>query len=704
MSLEKAVQSLPGVASAKLIFSSSRLVVVPEADGEPVVPQIQKLGDSMGHKITEEGAPEEPVATTWWARLKSQPRLFSTILGGAFLLVALILQLAGVPVLLVRTLYTASILAGGIYVARAGWVAVRQTHGLDMNVLMTVAIIGAMIVGDFAEGAVIVLLFSVGELLESYSLDRARHAIRELIKLAPAQATLLHEGHEEQVPIEALKVGDRIVARPGERLPMDGRIVAGQSAVNQAPITGESLPVDKAPGDEVFAGTLNGSGALTIEVTRLAEDNTIARIMRMVEEANAQRAPSQRLVDRFARLYTPIVIALAFAIAIFPPLLGLGALQAWVYRALVLLVIACPCALVISTPVTIVSALARAARSGVLIKGGKYLEAMGGLRTIAFDKTGTLTRGEPYVVNSGCELRHSADECAFCDDLLAKAAAIEARSEHALAKAVIRHAQERGLDARYVVGENVTALTGLGIEGMVGGHTVSVGSHAICHRNGEEETDLCLAVTKAESEGYTVLVIQDECCQERCYLTVADTLRDGVPEIVADLKRSGIDHTVMLTGDNPFIANTIGEKAAIDEVHASLLPEDKVQAVDALRQKHGSIAMVGDGVNDAPAMAKATVGIAMGAAGTDVALETADIALMGDDLSRLPFLIRLSRAARGIIRNNILFALIVKVAFLSLAVAGVATLWMAVLADVGASLVVILNGLRMLRFREHQAS
>lgn len=708
LSLEKAVQSLPGVASAKLIFASSRLIVVPEAD-EPIVPSIQKLGESMGYEVTEEHvaehaaerAAEREAPESWIVRLKQQRRLLSTALGGLFLLAALILQLAGAPVLLAHILYGASSLAGGIYVARAGWVALRRTRSLDMNALMTVAVIGAMFVGEFAEGAVTVLLFSIGELLESYSLDRARNAIRELVKLAPAQATLLHEDHEDQVPVEALRVGDRIVVRPGERLPMDGRVIEGQSEVNQAPITGESALIAKGPQDEVYAGTLNGGGALILEVTRLAEDNTIARIMRLVEEAQAERAPSQRFVDRFAQVYTPIVMGLALLVAFVPPLVGLGTLAVWGYRALVLLVISCPCALVISTPVTIVSALARAARSGVLIKGGKYLEAMGGLKAIAFDKTGTLTRGEPYVVGGGCELHRSAELCVSCDDLLAKAAAIEARSEHALAKAILRHAQQKGLDARYAPGENVTALTGLGVEGMVEGHVVSVGSHAMCHRNGDmQETAMCEAVTQAESEGYTVLVIQDECCKERCYLTVADTLRDGVPEMVDDLRRAGIAHTVMLTGDNPYIADTIGAKATVDQVRASLLPEDKVRAVDELRQEHGNIAMVGDGVNDAPAMAKATVGIAMGVAGTGVALETADIALMSDDLGRLPFLIRLSRRALGIIRSNILFALIVKAAFLALAVGGVATLWMAVLADVGASLIVILNGLRMLRFRE----
>jgi Cd2+/Zn2+-exporting ATPase len=558
-----------------------------------------------------------------------------------------------------------------------------------------------MFVGEFAEGAVTVLLFSVGELLESYSLDRARNAIRTLMELAPAEASRLYQGQEQRVSVAALRIGDHILVRPGERLPMDGRVLEGRSAINQAPITGESLPVERGVGDEVFAGTVNGNGALTVEVTHLAANTTLARIMRLVEEAQAQRAPAQRFVDRFARVYTPIVIGLAVGVATLPPLLGLAAFGNWFYRALVLLVIACPCALVISTPVTIVSALARAARSGVLIKGGRHLEQLASLRVIAFDKTGTLTRGEPYVVGGGCELHPESLQCSTCDDLVAKAAAIEGRSEHALARAVTQHAEAQGLRTRYAPGENVVTTTGMGIEGLVEGHNVTVGSLAFCRLpDGAPADALCAAVNEAERLGHTVLVIQDACCSTRCYLTVSDTLRSGVPQVLREVKRAGIKHTVMLTGDNAHIAAATGEKAGIDEVRAGLLPEDKVRAVEEMRMRYGQVAMVGDGVNDAPAMAKASLGIAMGAAGTDTALETADIALMGDDLSRLPFAIRLSRSTLNTVRANIVVALALKALFLALAVGGVATLWMAVLADTGASLLVSLNGLRMLAFRD----
>jgi Cd2+/Zn2+-exporting ATPase len=463
------------------------------------------------------------------------------------------------------------------------------------------------------------------------------------------------------------------------------------------------MPVEKQGGDEVFAGTVNGSGALIVEVTRLAADNTLARLIQMVQEAQAQRAPSQRFVDRFARIYTPIVVGLAALIAIIPPLLGWGTFTDWLYKGLVLLIISCPCALVISTPVTVVSAIARAARKGVLIKGGAYLERMGVIRAMAFDKTGTLTQGEPQVVDYHCSERPQealAHACPDCHDLIAKAAAVELRSEHPLARAIVRYAQDLDIDGRYPPGQTVSATIGMGVEGRVDGHRIAVGNHAFTHRNGEPQHDLCDAIAKAEDSGHTILVVADECCDRRAYLAVSDTVRPGVSQVMADLQRAGIQHTVMLTGDNERTANEIAAQVGVSEVRARLLPEDKVLAVEELEAQYGQLAMVGDGVNDAPAMARATVGIAMGAAGTDAALETADIALMGDELTRLPFLIGLSRKALRTIQINITLSLAVKGLFLLLALMGTATLWMAVFADMGMSLLVTLNGLRMLGYRE----
>ncbi len=701
-SLEQAVQQLPGVATAQLDFTASKLILTLNEGAQPVG-AIQKLAESMGHRVLapEAADPPQPAAPlSWRERLWRRRHDLSTWLGGVLLLAGFWAGLLGASEAATRVLYGASIVIGGIYVALAGWQALWRGRNLDMNVLMTIAAIGAMVVGEFAEGAVTIFLFSIGELLEGYSSDRARRAIRALMKLAPAEATLLRNGAETRTPISSLRIGDRILVRPGERLPMDGRVSEGRSVIDQSPITGESVPVEKALGDEVFAGTINGNGALTVEVTRLAEDNTIARIMHLVEEAQSQRAPAQRFVDRFARVYTPTMIGLATLVAFLPPLLGLGALSVWGYRALVLLVIACPCALVISTPVTIVSSLARAARAGVLIKGGRYLEELAAVRVVAFDKTGTLTHGKPEVVAGGCSLHPtSTPDCANCQDLLAKAASIESRSEHALARAVTAHAERNGVNGRYAAGEQVRAITGLGIEGVVEGHNITVGSLAFCQRRNGLSDPLCTAAVAAEAKGYTVLVVDDMCCGSSCYFAVSDTLREGAAEAIQELRNVGVEHFALLTGDNAHTAQAIADQVGVDHVLAGLLPEGKVQSVNDLLARYGRVAMVGDGVNDAPALAAATVGIAMGAAGTDAALETADIALMGDDLAKLPFAIRLSRAALGTVRVNIAFSLGIKALFLILAVAGFSTLWMAVLADVGLSMLVTLNGMRMLRYR-----
>jgi len=706
--LEKAVRSLPLVEAADLVYAKGELTVVTPRPAD-VLPKVRRLADQMGFDTEDDGAPSTGDSrgaarsvrglVPW---LRRNREMVTTVTSGLLLLAAALVGWLGGPALASRILYGLAIAVGGFYLARAGWTTLRTAHTLDMNVLMVVAAIGAMFVGEYAEGAITIFLFSVGEMLESYTSDRARNAIRSLMELAPQEATVERDGRVDVVPVQALVHGDRVLVRPGERLPVDGRVVEGHSDVNQAPITGESIPVEKGTDSDVFAGTINGSGALTIVVTRVAEDTTIARILRMVSEAQSERAPAQRLVDRFAAVYTPIVFGLAVLIAALPPLVGLGAFDTWLYRALVLLVISCPCALVISTPVTIVSALARAARSGVLVKGGRHLEALASVQVMAFDKTGTLTAGEPFVVSGACELHPDAPGvCENCVDLLAKAAALEGRSEHALARAVTRSAEAQGIGGRYAPSESTVAHAGLGIEGRVGGHSVSAGSLAFSRRNGDGHLseELIRQVHEAEAKGYTVVLVEDACCNQSCYLAIADTLRPEAAEAVRGVKGAGVAHTVMLTGDNAHIAEQIAGAAGVDEFLAGLLPEDKVAAVERLEAQRGRTAMVGDGVNDAPAMAKATLGIAMGAAGTDTALETADVALMGDDLSRLPYALRLSRRALAVVRQNVGFSLAIKAVFLALAVAGISTLWMAVLADTGASIAVTLNGMRMLRYR-----
>jgi Cd2+/Zn2+-exporting ATPase len=626
--------------------------------------------------------------------------------------VAAAFQVLGLPEPVVAVIFVAAILVGGFYIARAGWAALRTARSLDMNALMTIAAVGAIFVGEWAEGAVAMFLFSLGNTLEGYTMDRARNAIRGLMDLTPRRATVLRGELEEQVPVEELRVGDHILVRPGERIPMDGVILTGESAVNQAPITGESVPVDKSPGDEVYAGTVNGQGAMTVRVTRLAADTTIARIIKMVEEAQAQKAPSQRFVDRFARVYTPVVIGIAAAVAFLPPVAGwltgagnFGSLfSEWLYRALVLLVIACPCALVISTPVSIVSAIASAARSGVLIKGGAYLESLGSLKVMAFDKTGTLTAGQPQVVDVRC-LDHPAGldwtECQACRQMLADAAAIERQSEHPLGRAVVQAAEALGLAATSTAAEAVEAMAGRGVRGRVDGHSLMVGTHTYIHETDPDlvNSPLCDAVHAAQAAGQTAMVVRDDCCGVRGYIAVADTLRPGVQAVMANLKEVGIEHTVMLTGDNKATARAVAAAAGVDDVQAELLPDQKVAAIERLLNQFGVVAMVGDGVNDAPALARASVGIAMGAAGTDTALETADVALMADDLGKLPFAVTLSQSARRIIRQNVALSLSIKAIFLALALGGMATLWMAVFADMGASLIVTLNGMRLLRRR-----
>jgi len=537
----------------------------------------------------------------------------------------------------------------------------------------------------------------VGELLEGYTAQRARDSVKALMALAPLLALRLADGAEEEVAVEDLEVGDLVRIRPGERVAADGVVVEGRLEIDQSSVTGESMPVRKDLGDGVFAGTLNGGGVLTVRVEREARDSTLQRIRRLVEEAQARRAPVQRFVDRFARVYTPAVVAAAALVALIPTLLGWGTLSDWGYKALVMLCIACPCALVISTPVTLVSALARSAKGGVLIKGGDHLESLARLDAIAWDKTGTLSEGRPCVIGVGCDRAGEGEPCEHCDLLLARAAAVEAHSEHSLGRAIREHAERVGVWRPGMTGGSVRALAGRGIVGEVDGHTVTVGNRRlVSERYGAVMRE---AVAQAEADGKTVLLVEDSRCDAGAYLILEDSLRPEAREVVEALRNLGIERQVMLTGDNRQVARRQAAMLAIDEERAELLPEDKLAAVDKLLQRYDTVAMVGDGVNDAPALARSSVGIAMGVAGTDVALETADVALMGDDLRAMPFAVGLAQRAMRILRTNIAFALVVKALFMVLAATGHASLWMAVVADSGAALLVTLNGLRLLRHR-----
>ena len=584
-------------------------------------------------------------------------------------------------------LYAVAVLCAARYVAPKAWLAAKRLRP-DMNLLMMVAVAGAIGIGAWFEAATVSFFFALALALEAWSLGRARRAVAALMELAPPTARVkLEDGSERDVPAAEVRVGAHIIVQPGGKVPLDGRVAAGESEVNQAPITGESVPVFKAEGDEVFAGTINGEGALDVVTTKAANDTTLAQIIRMVGSAQSRRAPSEQWVEKFARVYTPVVMVLAIAIFLAPPLLLGGAWDVWFYRALVLLVIACPCALVISTPVTIVAALAGAAKQGVLVKGGTHLETPARLKAIAMDKTGTLTEGRPQVVEIVPLGGRSERE------LLGLAAALEARSGHPIARAILAKAAELKIAAEPA--EAVQAITGRGVIGRVAGREMWLGSRRYIEERGINSYSVLQRADELSSAGRTIVAVGDG--QEVWGLVaVADAVRPEANDIVSSLHLAGIKHVVMLTGDNRATAEAIAKQTGIDEVRAELLPGDKVAAVEDLVRRYGSVAMVGDGVNDAPAMGRANLGIAMGAMGSDAAIETADVALMSDDLSKLPWLVRHSRATLAVIRQNVAFSIAVKLVFTALTVIGLASLWGAIAADVGASLLVVLNGLRLL--------
>lgn len=578
----------------------------------------------------------------------------------------------------------ASMALGGRETLRKGFIALK-TLTLNINFLMTIAIVGAASIGEWPEAAMVVFLFGVAEMIEAFSLERARNAIRSLMELAPELAWVKgEEGEWNEVAASIVKVGQTVQVRPGERIPLDGKLIAGASTVNQAPITGESMPVSKAPGDQVFAGTVNERGAFEFEVTANTGQTTLARILRAVQQAQGQKAPTQRFVDTFARYYTPTVVVLAILIAAAPALFFGQAFQPWLYKALVLLVIACPCALVISTPVTVVSALASAAKQGILVKGGVYIEEGHRLRILALDKTGTLTHGAPTLTDV-VPLNGTSQ-----DQVLRLAASLDAPSEHPVASAIV--ANYKG---EMEVVTDFEAITGRGVKGRLSGKLYFIGNHRLAQEESYCSPEVEVILERLEREGKTVVILADE-AKPLGVIAVADTLRETSIQAIRELHEVGAK-TLMLTGDNETTAKAIARQVGIDDARGDLLPEDKLRIVEELIAHGAHVGMVGDGINDAPALAKATVGFAMGAAGTDAAIETADVALMQDDLRKVPEFIRLSRKASTVLKQNIAFAIGVKVVFFVLAFFGIATLWMAVFADMGASLLVVGNGLRLLR-------
>ncbi|UVK88163.1 heavy metal translocating P-type ATPase [Pseudomonas sp. B21-051] len=591
------------------------------------------------------------------------------------------------PTWAVAIIALVSILSGGLTTYKKGWIALKNRN-LNINALMSIAVTGAVLIGQWPEAAMVMFLFTVAELIEARSLDRARNAISGLMQMTPEQATVQQaDGNWIEQEVKSVELGARVRVKPGERIALDGEVVSGSSTIDQAPITGESLPVEKTVGDKVFAGTINQAGSLEYSVTAAANNSTLARIIHAVEQAQGARAPTQRFVDQFSKIYTPVVFVLALAVAIIPPLFMGAVWFDWIYRALVLLVVACPCALVISTPVTIVSGLAAAARKGILVKGGVYLEGGFKLDYLALDKTGTITHGKP-VQTDYLSLDPTADDTAP-----AIAAALAGRSDHPVSLAIANAAVDKNLAVLTV--DNFEALAGRGVKGQVNGQTYHLGNHRLVEELGLCSPQLEEKLFALEKQGKSVVLLLDS-SGPLALFAVADTVKESSREAIRQLHALGVK-TLMLTGDNVHTAQAIAAQVGIDQAKGDLLPTDKLQAIEALYAQGHRVGMVGDGINDAPALARAEIGFAMAAAGTDTAIETADVALMDDDLRKIPAFISLSRDTASILKQNIALALVIKAIFLGVTFAGLATMWMAVFADMGVSLLVVFNGLRLLR-------
>lgn len=677
---EKNIRQIPTVEDVKLNFGASKVTVA----GEASIEQLEQAGSFDGIRVYPEKQRIIEKKDLFWKKRENQTTMLSLL----FLIAGYISSTqVGEEHAMTIGLFAVAILIGGFSLFKEGIGNLVKLQ-FDMATLMTVAVIGAAIIGEWGEGAVVVFLFAISEALETYSMDKARNSIRSLMDIAPNTAIIKRGSQELEVDVDDIQIGDIMVIKPGQKLAMDGEVAKGTSSINQAAITGESVPVHKAVGDEVFAGTLNEEGALEVRVTKRSEDTTIAKIIHLVEEAQAERAPSQQFVDKFAKYYTPAILVISLLVAVLPPLLFGGEWSEWVYRGLAVLVVGCPCALVISTPVAIVTAIGNAARNGVLIKGGIHLEETGRLNVIAFDKTGTLTQGTPEVTDIVSLSNMSVDE------ILKTAASIEKMSQHPLASAILRKAEKSSIELTEV--ENFQSITGKGAKAEIKDQTYYIGSPNLFAETLKVSSDIQKEVETLQAVGKTVMLLgsRDEV---KGYIAVADQIRPSSSTIIQKLYDLGIQKTIMLTGDNQLAANAIGKQLNLTDVQSDLMPEDKLATIKSLREQFGKVAMVGDGVNDAPALASSTVGIAMGGAGTDTALETADIALMADDLDKLPYTIGLSRKTLAIIYQNVAFALGLKVLALLLIIPGWLTLWMAIFADMGATLIVVLNSLRLMK-------
>ncbi len=687
MVIEHSLGRMDGVLTARVNYASKKLWI--EYDTHTMTHRgIEQRINSLGYEVPLEG-PQK------WLRENRQ--VLMSLAAGVLLAAGWLGErFFGLPAAAGLAAYVLAYAVGGWEIAQHAFLALRERH-FDTDLLMVMAALGAAALGDFAEGALLIFLFSLGHALEERALERARSAIEALADLAPKTALVKRNGAEVELPVEQLAIGDRVTVRPGTRIPVDGTILEGSSSIDQSPVTGESIPVDKAGGDAVFAGTINGEGALQVSVTRLAMDSTLARVMRMVEEAQAQKSPTQQTMERFERVFVPGVLVVTLLVIAVPPLFGVAFHDSFL-RAMTLLVAASPCALALGTPATVLAGVAQAARSGVLVKGGAYLEALGLLKAIAFDKTGTITHGKPEVtgVVAFAPARYTEAQ------VMGIAAALENQSGHPLAQAVVRAASRDGIPLAQV--GPVTSITGRGIRSSLGERTVLLGSLSLVREAGMRIDPQFVAQAEAyEAGGKTtmLLAVGDELAG---LIALADTLRPDIRATLAELRGLGVERTAILTGDNPRVAEAIAREAGLSDVYAGLMPQDKANAVQEMVKKYGVVAMVGDGVNDAPALANATIGIAMGGAGTDVALETADVALMSDNLARLPFAVGLGRATRRIIIQNLVISLGVITLLVVASLAGWAGIGVAVVFHEGSTILVVLNALRLLGYREKKLS
>lgn len=691
---ERNVQKLPEVQDAKVNFGASKISVY----GTASVDELEKAGAFENLKVTPEI--KTGISKQNTEDKKEEDPFFkkhSTILYSILLIAFGFISMAvnGNDNILTPLLFIASMLIGGSNMLKTGLINLTKLE-FDMRTLMTVAVIGGVLIGEWAEVAIVVVLFAVSEALERFSMERARKSISSLMDIVPKEALIRRNNHEQLIHVDDIQVNDVMIVKPGQKIAMDGIITSGHSSVNQAAITGEALPVEKSNNDEVFAGSLNEEGFLEVKITKLIEDTTISKIIHLVEEAQGERAPAQAFVDKFAKYYTPAIMVIALLVAIVPPLLFNAEWSTWVYQGLAVLVVGCPCALVISTPISIVSAIGNAAKHGVLIKGGIHLEEMGGLKAIAFDKTGTLTKGVPILTDYQV-LDNDTNET----ELMSIISALENRSQHPLASAIINKARRMNADYTSIVIHNFSSITGRGIQGDVNSETYYIGSPALFTELNTPilTTDVQNKVKTLQEQGKTVMLAGTN-SKVLALIAVADEVRETSKRVIQKLYEAGIEKTVMLTGDNHSTAKAISEHVGVTDVQSELMPEDKLNVINKLKEQYKHVGMVGDGVNDAPALAASTVGIAMGGAGTDTALETADVALMGDDLRKLPFTVKLSRKTLNIIKANITFAIAIKVIALLLVIPGWLTLWIAILSDMGATILVALNSMRLMKVKD----